>query len=377
MSLTFFAAAALADGVDEKARRQLSIDLSKLAIRYGYGLQFGAVSWNIEAPQIAVERMGGPSRTLLFEVLSSPSDIIADGVMTEEIQDPFEWEKMNFPSFLLEVWASPWIEAILFVRVSGEVGKARDALEPFPRPMSIYQALDDIVARRAWMSVPTTAYLVDKKSGEPKPPPPVDFPPIQEPLEEERQESIFLSSRPAFQGDADGVVLAVCLRLNSDEWEVGEELSVKLTRMALERGYGVQFRKTSWNLGWAHDAIVLFDSAPGQSLYFEILESPLSSVSDGILARELRDPFDWSNIQLPNYLLEVWRQPAAAEALIVRASGEPKFRAPMVKSALNRLPDPVSIFQTMDEIAALRDDRSVPTRLFYMTKKSGLPWIES
>ena len=328
MSLTFFAAAKLSDCVDEKARRQLSIDLSKSAIRYGYGMQFGAVSWNIDAPQVAVEQMGGPSRTLLFEVLASPPDIIAHGLITEEIQDPFEWEKMNFPSFLLDIWAHPWIEAVVFVRVSGEVGNARDALEPFPRPMSIYQALDDIVARRAWMEDPTTAYMLDKKSGEPQPPPPVNFPPIQEPLEEERQKSIFISSRPAFQGDASGVVLSVCLRLTSEEWDVGEKLSVELTRMALERGYGVQFRKTSWNLGWAHDALVLFDSPPGQALYFEILESPLSSVSDGILARELRDPLDWSKIQLPNYLLDIWRQPTVSEA----AAGSRKRRAEIPNS---------------------------------------------
>ena len=106
---------------------------------------------------------------LPFEVKASPlSD--ASGIFAAEFQDPFDWQKIQFPTFLLELWQLPQVEAAMFLRIT-DGSKPIDELisvegsKEKPAPVSIYKMMDDLVALRARADIPNQRYYLNKKAG--------------------------------------------------------------------------------------------------------------------------------------------------------------------------------------------------------------------
>lgn len=157
-------------GLEVTKHEELAVKLNELALQYGYGIKFWKpnLSWELEWIDEAIEALGGREITLPFEVTSSPKDGLADLIFARELRDPLDWEKIHFPTFLLEVWQEPLIVEALYARVNGAGTKWKISVKELPPPTSIYRVMDEIVALRASMNVPTKLFYLDKKSIEPK-----------------------------------------------------------------------------------------------------------------------------------------------------------------------------------------------------------------
>ena len=135
-----------------------SAQIAMKASQYGYGMQFCKPYWS---PWFLNE--------MPFEIGASPlSD--ASGVFAAEFQDPLDWEKIQFPTFLLELWQLPKVEAAMFMRIT-DGSKPIDQLisvegsKEKPKPVSIYKMMDDLVALRARADIPNQRYYLCKKAG--------------------------------------------------------------------------------------------------------------------------------------------------------------------------------------------------------------------
>ena len=101
---------------------------------------------------------------------ASPADDSAHNIFKKELQDPLNWEAVRFPTFLLEVW-----------QLAGNAGSSLcpnddgaelledDALSiqkmaERPKPVSIYRAMDAVVALRANAEPKRTLFYLDKKA---------------------------------------------------------------------------------------------------------------------------------------------------------------------------------------------------------------------
>ncbi|MBM3237956.1 hypothetical protein FJZ31_16830 [Candidatus Poribacteria bacterium] len=151
-------------------RDEFSVKLTELALRYGYGIKFHKrhIYWSeLEWIDEAIVALGGPKITMLFEVADAPHGEMAHDIFVRELQDPLDWEKVHFPTFLLEIWQQPLVVAALLARVVGAGTRWDISVKELPPPTSIYKVMDEIVAQRTRMDVPTALFYLDKKSLEP------------------------------------------------------------------------------------------------------------------------------------------------------------------------------------------------------------------
>ena len=143
----------------EENGASISALLARTALRYGYALRFCKAEWD----------MWMWDHELPFEVKASPlSD--ASGVFAAEFQDPLDWEKIQFPTFLLELWQLPKVEAAMFLRIADGSKPVKKLIsvqgsEEKPKPVSIYKMMDDLVALRARADIPNQRYYLNKKAG--------------------------------------------------------------------------------------------------------------------------------------------------------------------------------------------------------------------
>jgi len=152
-----------------KRREELAINLTKLALQYDYGIKFrkSNLNWELEWIDEIIEALDGEEITIVFEVMSSPLNPLAHAIICRELQDPFDWEKIHFPTFLLKMWQEPLIVEAVFARVNGTGTYSEISVEELPPPTSIYRVMDEIVAMRASMNVPTALFYLKKKGLEP------------------------------------------------------------------------------------------------------------------------------------------------------------------------------------------------------------------
>ena len=163
MGITFAANLMLYNKDWESTRRSadnlfpVSAKIAATVDRYGYGSHFRRKVWS---PWRADE--------IPFEIGVSPlSD--ASGIFAEEFQEPLNWEKIRFPTLLLELWQLPDVEAAMFARIADgsepvrELLSAQDSKER-PDPISPYLMMDDMVALRAREDVPIRRYYLNKKA---------------------------------------------------------------------------------------------------------------------------------------------------------------------------------------------------------------------
>ena len=156
----------------EFIREGFYVRLTGIALQYGYGIKYHThnLYWNEQIGELideAITLLGDPKVTEVFEVESYPGNELAHSIFTRELQDPLDWEKIHFPTFLLEIWQQPLVVAALFMRVVAEGGQMLPSIKELPRPTSIYRVMDEIVALRATSNAPTTLYYLDKSSMEP------------------------------------------------------------------------------------------------------------------------------------------------------------------------------------------------------------------
>ena len=163
MGITFAANLMLYDKDWKSTRRSadnlfpISAKIAATVNRYGYGPRFERNIWSRwRADEIP------------FEIGVSPlSD--ASGIFAEEFQEPLNWEKIRFPTLLLELWQLPVVEAAMFVRIADGSEPVRELLsvhgsEEKPDPISPYLMMDEIVALRARKDVPIRRYYLNKKA---------------------------------------------------------------------------------------------------------------------------------------------------------------------------------------------------------------------
>ena len=162
MGITFAANLKLYDKDRKQSRRSadnffpFSAKIAATVDRYGYGSRFMRKIWSPWS--------GG----IPFEIGVSPlSD--ASGIFAEEFQEPLNWEKIRFPTLLLELWQLPVVEAAMFVRIADGSEPLKKLLsvqgaKEKPGPVSPYLMMNEIVALRARRDVPNRRYYLNKKA---------------------------------------------------------------------------------------------------------------------------------------------------------------------------------------------------------------------
>ena len=157
MRIAFGVGLRLKEDSDRDVRNRLCLELAKTAARYGYGIHL--TKWHISYLE-----------EIRFIVTASPADDSAHNIFKKELQDPLNWEAVRFPTFLLEVWQLPEAQEAVFVRTTdGAELLEEDALSiqemaERPKPVSIYRAMDAVVALRTNAEPKRTLFYLDKKA---------------------------------------------------------------------------------------------------------------------------------------------------------------------------------------------------------------------
>ena len=132
--------------------------LARTALKYGYSLRFLKKCWDYWVWDCE----------LPFEIKASPmSD--ATRIFAEEFREPLNWEKICFPTLLLELWQLPEVEAAMFMRIADGSEPLKKLLsvqgaKEKPGPVSPYLMMNEIVALRARRDVPNRRYYLNKKA---------------------------------------------------------------------------------------------------------------------------------------------------------------------------------------------------------------------
>lgn len=155
MRIAFGVGLRLKEDSDWDVHNRLCLKLARTAARYGYGIQLA--KWHVSDPL-----------EIRFIVTASPADDSAHNIFKKELQDPLNWEAVRFPTFLLEVWQLPEAQEAVFVRTTnGAELLEEDALSiqkmaERPKPVSIYRAMDAVVALRANAEPKRTLFYLKK-----------------------------------------------------------------------------------------------------------------------------------------------------------------------------------------------------------------------
>ncbi len=142
---------------DWDVRNRLCLELARTAARYGYGIQL--TKWYVS---VLLE--------IRFIVTASPAADSAHNIFKKELQDPLNWETIRFPNFLLEVWQLPETQEAVFIRTTDgaelleENALSIQEMAERPKPISIYRAMDAVVALRTNAEPSRTLFYLNKKA---------------------------------------------------------------------------------------------------------------------------------------------------------------------------------------------------------------------